>query len=137
MADAEGDLVFSGVEDGSPYGLLSMSEPARPKRRSWADDSAHVAGSLLTQSVGAMTEIQAVVQLEGSTQAELEARKVRMRTVLERFRFLAQQMVNGSTTTWSCVAADITPAPSEQDDLHNLEHFKASYILSIPCYPGA
>lgn len=131
--DPGGNLVFSGVDDDNPLGLLSMNEPARPKRRTFAEASAHSSGGLPTQIVSDMTEIRATVLLHGTSQADLEAKKARMRAVVEQFTYTAIQSINGVDTSWTCTAADISPYVDGLD-VNDLEAFDAGYTLSIPCY---
>lgn len=130
--DADGDLVFSGVEDGNPLGLLAMTEPGRIARLVYADDSPHVHGSLAIAGSWQQAVISAQVNLKGATQADLNAKKARMFAALERFRYPVIQSANGVTSSWIC---DMGSASPDEMNVNDLEDFEAVFSLSIPCYP--
>lgn len=134
MTDAAGDLVFSGEDDGNPFGLLDMNEPARQARITYADDSPDVSGSLAIQAVWQQAVLTAVVDLQGTSQADLEAKKARLQAVIGRLSYTAIQEINGVQTTLACYFGSMVPA-SDSIDLNELEEFSASYTLSIPCQP--
>lgn len=130
--DAEGDLTFSGVEDGSPYGLLSMTSPGLVARIAYADDSPHLHGSLATSGTWQQALISAAVELRGTSEVDLAAKRARLAAALGRLSYPVQQVVNGTPRAWQ---ADMGSMAPDEMDVNDLEEFVEVYALTIPVQP--
>ena len=128
-----GDITFSGNDDTNPLGLVSMVEPALVHRRTYADPSIHVPGSLMTQSVPDQSNLNVVVGIKGTSQTSLEAQKANLRAACSAKRAVVTE-VNGYETTLAADTAEMTPV-EQPDDYPNLRDFQAFYSLSFPVQP--
>ena len=131
-----GDLVFSGVDDSTPLGLLAMNEPALQPRITYADDSPHVEGSLATQAVWQQSMLNATVDLKATSEAALEGLKAQLRAAVGQFRYVVVTRTNGLARSWTADTGSMVLA-SDSLDVNELEEFSASYNLSIPVRPTA
>ena len=128
-----GDLVFSGVEDGNPFGLYGMTEPAQVARIVYASESPDVSGSLAIQAVWQQANLSAVVGITGANQSDLEVKKGQLRAALARLSFTVVTEVNGHEQSW---LADFgSMQPTDEIDVVDLASFQAFYSVTIPVQP--
>lgn len=131
-----GDLVFSGVEDGNPLALYAMNEPAMQPRITYADDSAHVEGSLSTQAVWQQSILNATVGLSAASQTALATLRAQLRAAVGQFRYVVVTEANGERLAWTADMGSMVPT-EDSLDINDLAEFAASYNLSIPVRPTA
>ena len=131
-----GGLTFSGTDDGSALGLVSLAEPPMVARITYADDSPHVEGSLATQAVWAQTTLIAVVGIKGTDQANLETLRASVRSAVGQFRQSVVSEVNGYQRSWAADMGSLTSV-DEPDDYTNLRDFEAFYTIAFPVRPTA
>ena len=134
MTDATGDLVFSGNLDANPLGLISMNRPAWNARVGYAEAGEHVDGNLPNSASWGSWTLSAVVQLDGTSQADLDTKVARVVEVVGQFSYTFVQEWNGVSKTYRAHRGSVVPT-EDVPELWELDEFSAVYTLSIPVQP--
>lgn len=129
-----GPLIFSGVDDDNPFGLLAMNEPAMQPRIQYAAESPYVSGALALGRVWQLAMLNAVISISATTQAELEALKDEVRTAIAPLSLSVTQRVNGFARVWSGLTGSLTQTAGGYE-LPDLAAFEESYNITIPVQP--
>ena len=111
----------------------ALVEPEFDERASFADDSPHVAGSLLTQSVlGLGSWACSPLNVHGADPADLKANKRALEAALRQFRFEATITIVGAPDTYSCIRGKVSWGTVDSG-VTRANMARAS--ITVPCQP--
>ena len=127
------DLVISS----DPAGAFvlpedGIGEPDITWRYTYAPPSGDLHGSILLAAVKEHSSLPLVINVHGSTAAELQTNKQALTDALEQWSYNAQLLVNGQGGTWSC---DPTSPNWGDFDSGMARAFMARASIVIPVYP--
>lgn len=117
-----------------PYHLPEegFSEPEFDNRQTFADESPHVGGALLTQSVVGLGTLALTIYTHAADAATLKAQKRALEACVRQFSYTAALTIVGDPDTYTCLPGRISWG---EVDSGMVAALMARAVVTIPVQP--